>query len=87
MSSDSLSFSQVINTTPENAYRAFTNATELRGWLCNVATVVTRPGGRLFMGWDCGFSSSGESTSVDPGKEVSFSWFGKGDPAQTPVEV
>lgn len=87
MSSESLTFSQVIQTTPENAYRAFTNATELRGWLCNVATAVPRPGGRLYMWWESGFYTSGEYTSAEPGKEVSFTWFGKGEPAQTQVEV
>ena len=87
MSSENLSFSQVIKTSPENSYRAFTNATELRGWLCNVATAVPRPGGRLYMWWESGFYTSGEFTSADPGKEVSFTWFGKGEPGQTQVEV
>jgi uncharacterized protein YndB with AHSA1/START domain len=87
MSSDTISISQLIKTDPENAFRAFTNATELRGWLCNVATVVPRPGGRLYMWWESGFYTSGEYTSVEPGKEVSFTWFGKDEPTQTQVEV
>ncbi|MCK4727095.1 MAG: SRPBCC domain-containing protein, partial [Anaerolineales bacterium] len=87
MSSDNLSFRQVINTDPENAYRAFTNATELRGWLCNVATVVPRPGGRIYLWWESGYYTSGEFTTAESNKEVSFTWFGKGEPAQTQVEV
>ncbi len=87
MTSENLSISRVIETDPESAYRAFTNATELRGWLCNVATVIPRPGGRLYMWWESGFYTSGEFTAAEPGKSVSFTWFGKGDPAQSQVEV
>ena len=60
MSSQTLSFKQLVKTSPENAYRAFTNATDLRRWLCNVATVVPRPGGRLYMWWNSGYYTSGE---------------------------
>lgn len=87
MSSENISLIRVIETDPESAYRAFTNATELRGWLCNVATVIPRPGGRLYMWWESGFYTSGEFTAAEPGKSVSFNWFGKGDPAQSQVEV
>jgi len=87
MSSENLTFSQVIKTDPENAFRAFTNATDLRGWLCNVATVVPRPGGRLYMWWESGYYTSGEYISTEPGKAVSFTWFGKGEPSQSQVEV
>jgi len=87
MSSENLSFSQVIKTDAESAYRAFTNATELRGWLCNVATVVPRPGGRLYLWWESGYYTSGEYNTAEPGKRVSFTWSGKDDPAQSTVEV
>ena len=87
MSSDNLSFSQIINTDPENAYRAFTNATLLRGWLCNVASVVPRPGGRLYLWWESGYYTSGEFTTTESAKETSFTWFGKGEPSPTKVEV
>ena len=87
MSSDNLSFSQIIKTDPENAYRAFTNATLLRGWLCNVATVVPRPGGRLYLWWESGYYTSGEFTTTESGKVTSFTWFGKGEPSPTKVEV
>jgi uncharacterized protein YndB with AHSA1/START domain len=87
MSSDTLSFSQLIKTTPENAYRAFTNATDLRDWLCNVATVVPRPGGRFYLWWESGYYTVGEFTTAVPGEKVSFTWFGRGEPAPTQVEV
>jgi uncharacterized protein YndB with AHSA1/START domain len=87
MSSEALSFSRQVNTTPDNAYRAFTNATDLRDWLCNVATVVPRPGGRFYLWWESGYYTVGEYTAADPGKKVSFTWFGRGEPAPTQVEV
>jgi uncharacterized protein YndB with AHSA1/START domain/molybdopterin-guanine dinucleotide biosynthesis protein A len=87
MSSGNLSFSQVIKTDAEGAYRAFTNATELRGWLCNVATVVPRPGGRLYLWWESGYYTSGEYITAEPGRRVSFTWSGKDDPAQSKVEI
>ncbi len=87
MSSDTLSFSQLVKTTPENAYRAFTNATDLRDWLCNVATVVPRPGGRFYLWWESGYYTVGEFTTAVPGEKVSFTWFGRGEPAPTQVEV
>jgi hypothetical protein len=39
------------------------------------------------MWWESGYYISGEFLSAEPGKEVSFTWFGKGEPAQTQVEV
>jgi uncharacterized protein YndB with AHSA1/START domain len=87
MSVESLSFSQVIKTDPDSAYRAFTNATELRGWLCNVATVVPRLGGRLYLWWESGYYTCGEYVNLEPGKEVSFTWFGKGEPSVSQVKV
>ena len=87
MSSDTLSISQLVKTTPENAYRAFTNASDLRNWLCNVATVVPRPGGRFYLWWESGYYTVGEFTGAVPGEKVSFTWFGRGEPAPTLVEV
>jgi len=87
MSSETLSFSQQVKTTPEIAYSAFTKATDLRDWLCNVATVVPRPGGRFYLWWESGYYTVGEFTAVNPEKKVSFTWFGRGEPAPTQVEV
>jgi uncharacterized protein YndB with AHSA1/START domain len=33
MSSQTLSFTQLVKTSPESVYDAFTNATQLREWL------------------------------------------------------
>lgn len=87
MSTQTLSFKQLVKTSPENTYRAFTNATDLRRWLCNVATVVPRPSGRLYLWWNSGYYTSGEFTIAESGKKAAFTWFGKGDPAASEVEV
>lgn len=87
MSSQTITFEQLVNTRPENAFRAFTNATDMRRWLCNVATVVPRPGGRLYLWWNSGFYTSGEFKSVEPNTKIIFSWFGKGDPSPSEVQV
>jgi uncharacterized protein YndB with AHSA1/START domain len=87
MSTQTLSFKQLVETSPENAYRAFTNATDLRRWLCNVATVVPRPGGRLYMWWNSGYYTSGEFKIAESGEKAAFSWFGKGDPGASEVQV
>ena len=87
MSSQTLSFSQMVKTSPESLYDAFTNATQLREWLCNFATVVPRPGGRIYLWWNSGYYTSGEFTHTEPGKEVSFTWHGRGEPTPTQVQV
>ena len=87
MSSQTLSFTQLVKTSPESVYDAFTNATQLREWLCNVATVVPRPGGRIYLWWNSGYYTSGEFTLAESGKEVTFSWHGRGEPAPTQVRV
>jgi uncharacterized protein YndB with AHSA1/START domain len=87
MSSQNLSFTQFVKAPPGEAYRAFTNASALREWLCNVATVVPRPGGRFYLWWNSGYYTSGEYTLAEDGKKVAFSWLGRKEPTATQVEV
>ena len=87
MSSQTLTFTQMVKTTPESVYSAFTNATQLREWLCNVATVVPRSGGRIYLWWNSGYYTSGEFTHAESGKELTFTWHGRGEPTPTQVEV
>jgi uncharacterized protein YndB with AHSA1/START domain len=87
MNSDVLSFSQTVKAAPAETYRMFTNGTALREWLCDVATLAARPGGRLYLAWNPGYFASGEFTEVQPKEKLAFAWQGRGDPAQTQVEV
>jgi uncharacterized protein YndB with AHSA1/START domain len=81
----SLKYVQTINTTPALVYRAFTNSTAMRQWLCDTASIDPRPGGRFFIAWNSGYYANGEYTKVQPGKEINFIWQGRDDPAPSRV--
>ncbi len=68
-------------------YRAFTNATSLREWLCDVATVDPHPRGRMYLWWVGDFYSSGHYLELDENKQVRFRWYSNIDPAPTEVTV
>jgi uncharacterized protein YndB with AHSA1/START domain len=82
-----LVFSRTINSPAAQIYHAFTNATALREWMCDFATLVPRVGGRLYLAWNNGFYSSGEFTALEVDSSVAFTWFGRGDPHTTQVQV
>lgn len=69
------------------AYRAFTNATSLREWLCTVATVEPRRNGRIYLWWRGDFYSSGYYIELEENKKVVFQWFSNQDPEPTQVTV
>ncbi|MEW6404277.1 MAG: SRPBCC domain-containing protein [Chloroflexota bacterium] len=69
------------------AYRAFTNATPLREWLCDVATVEPHPHGRMYLWWRGDFYSSGHYLELEENKRVKFRWYSSIDPAPTEVTV
>jgi uncharacterized protein YndB with AHSA1/START domain len=87
MSGETLAFEQKIKVPPESVYYAFTNATALREWLCDVSTVNPHTGGRVYMSWNSGFYTAGEYLALDPGKCVEFSWQGRGEPGATRIRV
>lgn len=76
-----------IDVDPRQVYRAFTNATVLREWFCDVATVSLSPGGRIYMAWDDGYYTSGSYLVLKEFKVVAFTWFGRGEPRETRVSV
>ncbi|MEW5872138.1 MAG: SRPBCC domain-containing protein [Chloroflexota bacterium] len=88
-----LEFEQFVKAPPAQVFRAFTNATSLREWMCDIATVSPQPGGRLYLAWNAGFYACGEYTQLEAehkaGQEVpiAFTWYGRNEPAQTEVEV
>jgi uncharacterized protein YndB with AHSA1/START domain len=87
MSTRVISFEHFIHASPSQVYYAFTNATALREWLCDLATVVPRPGGRIYLAWNSGFYTSGEYTALEAGKQVEFTWLGREDPGHSQVLV
>jgi uncharacterized protein YndB with AHSA1/START domain len=78
---------QFINAPVDRVYYAFTNATSLREWLCDLATVMPRPGGRIYLYWNAGFYAAGEFLSVEKDKSLKFKWVGKDEPGPSQVQV
>lgn len=76
-----------VDASPVHAYRAFTNSTALREWLCDVATVEAHPRGRLYLWWNGDFYSSGHFIKLEENKEVGFLWYSSIDPSATEVAV
>ncbi len=76
-----------IQASPSEVYLYFTNSTALRDWICDVATTDPRPGGHLYLCWSDDYYTSGEYLQLERDKSVSFSWFGKGEPHKTRVDV
>jgi len=76
-----------INAPPAEAYRAFTSATSLREWFCDVASVDARTGGPVYVAWRDGYYAAGEYTKLTPSRTVAFTWLGRGEPAATGVRV
>ena len=80
--------SEVFVQAPlKTAYRAFTNSTSLREWLCDVATVEPHPRGRMYLWWRGDFYSSGHFLELDENKKIKFRWYASIDPAPTEVTV
>jgi len=76
-----------VNTPIKFAYRAFTNSTSLREWLCDIATVQPHPHGRMYLWWRGDFYSSGHYLELDENKLVKFRWYANIDLAPTEVTV
>jgi uncharacterized protein YndB with AHSA1/START domain len=87
MNNQKLIFEQYIQAPISQIYLAFTNATALREWLCDIATIDPKPDGRIYLAWDSGYYTSGEYTETIPNEKVSFNWRGKGDPGRSCVDI
>ena len=87
MSPESLAFEQFIQAPPALVYRAFTNASAMREWMCDGATLSPHPGGRFYAWWNAGYYACGEFTDVEPERSIAFTWLGRGQSAGTRVQV
>ncbi len=77
----------LVNVPLKFAYRAFTNSTSLREWLCDAATVDPHPHGRMYLWWRGDFYSSGHYLELEENQRVKFRWYSNIDPAPTEVTV
>ncbi len=84
---NTLSFTQIVKTEPATVYQAFTNATTLREYLCDVASVDPKLGGRIYLAWNNGYYSAGCLTRLDENRALGFTWMGRDDPGPTQVDI
>lgn len=82
-----LEFTQVLHVPIAQVYRAFTNSTALREWLCEFAATDVRAGGRFYAWWPGGFYLVGDFVALQPPHLVSLKWIGKGEPGFSELEV
>jgi uncharacterized protein YndB with AHSA1/START domain/uncharacterized damage-inducible protein DinB len=68
-------------------YLAFTNKPAIQGWLCNNAQVDASEKGRLYLHWNEGYYACGEFTELKENESLAFNWQGRGEPAQSTVQV
>lgn len=78
-------FTRQIQAPAAEVYRALTNPTALRDWLCDAAESDPRPGGRIYLWWDSGFYAAGEYTALEPAKKIAYTWNGAREPSPTRV--
>ena len=82
-----LSVSRLVEAPPAQVYYAFTNSSGLREWLADASQIAPQPGGRLYLSWNSGYYTSGEYTHLKSPGRVAFTWRGRGEPAETQVQV
>jgi uncharacterized protein YndB with AHSA1/START domain len=87
MSERSFRFEQLVKASPTQIYNAFTNATALREWLCDVSTVDAHPGGRLYLAWNGGYYTCGEYIKLETDKRIAFTWCGRKEPGVSQVDI
>lgn len=85
--SSTLTFTESIQSTPASVYIALTDQTTLGQWICDSAHVHKRVGGSYLFAWNNGYYAAGEFTALDLNKCVGWTWLGKGEPAQTHIEI
>ena len=77
----------IINAPVHVVYSLFTTPAGLTSWMCNTVDVHPYPGGMCMFGWNIGFFAAGQFKEVEANKKLVFTWWGKGDPAETLVTV
>ncbi len=82
-----LEYTLSVATPAAEVFRAFTRATPLRDWLCDVALADARTSGRIYLWWNRGYYAAGEYTALEPDRRVTFTWMGRTDPGRTEVDV
>ena len=80
-------FKKNVKASAELIYQAFTNASSLREWLCDVSTTNPDVGGRIYLAWYRGYFATGNFIELVPNQKIVFSWIGKNEPGWTQVQI
>lgn len=76
----------VVDATPEGAFEALTQASELREWFSDEAWTVARLDGRYDVRWNQGYRSDGRFTKLEPPRRATVTWYGTGEPGETKIK-
>ena len=87
MMKSELTFTQVVNASPEAVYYAFATAQGWRNWLCDSARFEARSGGSYQLAWDSGWHSAGTVVELKRSEKVRLTWRGKDYPSSTEVNI
>ncbi len=82
-----LKIQQEVKAPVTDVFRALTNSTTLREWLCDVATVDPKPGGRIYLWWHSGNYVVGTFSTLETDKEIEFSCKGCREVAPTTTHI
>jgi uncharacterized protein YndB with AHSA1/START domain len=82
-----ISFQRELKVPPAEVFRAFTNSMACREWLCDVATIDPREGGRVYLWWDHGNFIAGKFTHFVPGEKIEISCQGCNEPTPTKISI
>ena len=87
MARTAITLEQRLEAPVSQVYRAFTNETDLRGWLCDAAMAHPAKGGRIHLWWTSGYYATGAYRKLAADQEIEFTWQGRGDPRETRVSI
>jgi uncharacterized protein YndB with AHSA1/START domain len=76
----------VVETMPELAFEALTQASELREWFSDQAWTEPWPGGRYALHWNQGYHVEGRFLELESPRHAVVAWQGTGEPGDTTVE-
>jgi len=82
MARTTIALEQRIEAPVSQVYRAFTNETALREWLCDAAMAHPVKGGRIHLWWTSGYHTTGEYRTLAADEQVDFTWWGAASPGR-----
>ncbi len=82
-----LTFKRTIKAKATDVFEALTSSAILRQWFCDTCLINASKGGRFYAEWNSGYYTVGNYSGLTPGKKIVFSWQGKGEPAESWVQI